>query len=269
LFLRIRATRAPSNGFRSGPKYGEVMNVLVVGAGEMGRWFGATVSADADVAYADTDPDAATAAAAATGGRTVPTDTTESFDAVCLAVPMSVVDDAVAAYAGRAESAVCDVSGVMAAPVAAMREHAPDCERVSLHPLFAADNAPGNVAVVADAPGPATDALRSTLADAGNRLFETTVDEHDHAMETVQAAAHAAVLAYGLVAEDVREEFHTPVSGRLDDLVGMVTGGTPHVYREIQETFAGAGRVADAARRVADADEEGFDRLYREAGDRG
>jgi prephenate dehydrogenase len=269
LFLRVRTTRPPSNAFRSGPEYGVVMNVLVVGAGEMGRWVGATVSVDADVAYADTDPDAASAAAEATGGRAVPADTAESFDAVCLAVPMSAVDDAVAAYAGRAESALCDVSGVMAAPVAAMREHAPDCERVSLHPLFAADNAPGNVAVVADAPGPTTDALRTTLAAAGNRLFETTVEEHDRAMETVQAATHAAVLAYALAAEDVREEFHTPVSARLDDLVGMVTEGTPHVYREIQETFAGAGRVADAARRVADADEAGFDRLYREAGDRG
>jgi prephenate dehydrogenase len=242
------------------------MNVLVVGAGEMGRWVGATV--DADVAYADTDPDAAAAAAAATDGRAVPTDTEEAFDVVCLAVPMSVVEAAVARYAPRATGAVCDVSGVMAGPIEAMREHAPDSERASFHPLFAPENAPGNVAVVADAPGPATDALRADVADAGNRVFETTAAEHDRAMETVQAATHAAVLAYALAAEDVREEFHTPVSGRLDELAAMVTGGTPHVYREIQSTFEGADRVADAARRVADADADAFDRLYREAGER-
>jgi prephenate dehydrogenase len=242
------------------------MKVLVVGAGEMGRWVGATV--DADVAYADTDPDVAARAAEATDGRTVRTDTDETFDAVCLAVPMSVVEAAIATYAPLAEAAVCDVSGVMAGPVAAMREHAPESERVSFHPLFAAANAPGNVAVVADAPGPTTDAVRDDVAAAGNRVFETTAAEHDRAMETVQAATHAAVLSFALAAEDVREEFHTPVSGRLDELAEMVTGGTPHVYREIQATFEGADRIADAARRVADAEGEAFDRLYREAGDR-
>jgi prephenate dehydrogenase len=242
------------------------MNVLVVGAGEMGRWVGATV--DADVAYADTDPDAATTAAEETGGRAVPVDTDETFDAVCLAVPMSVVEAAIATYASRSDAAICDVSGVMAGPVEAMREHAPDRERASFHPLFAAENAPGNVAVVADAAGPTTDAIRDDVTAAGNHVFETTVAEHDRAMETVQAATHAAVLSFALAAEDVREEFHTPVSRRLDDLVGMVTGGTPHVYREIQATFEGADRVADAARRVADADGETFDSLYREAGRR-
>jgi prephenate dehydrogenase len=90
-------------------------------------------------------------------------------------------------------------------------------------------------------------------------------------METVQAGAHAAVLAYALAAGEVREEFATPVSTAMDDLVATVTGGTPRVYREIQETFPGAEAVADAARRVADAEGDAYDDLYREAGagDRG
>jgi prephenate dehydrogenase len=158
------------------------------------------------------------------------------------------------------------VSGVMRAPVEAMRAALPERERLSMHPLFAASNAPGNVAVVADAPGPATDAIREDVAAADNRLFETTVGEHDAAMETVQAGAHTAILAYALAAADVRDEFATPVSAALDDLVETVTGGTPRVYREIQETFEGADRVAAAARRVADAEGEAFDDLYREAG---
>jgi prephenate dehydrogenase len=162
---------------------------------------------------------------------------------------------------------MCDVSGVMRGPVAAMREALPDRERLSMHPLFAASNAPGNVAVVADAPGPVTDAIREDVAAAGNHTFETTAEEHDAAMETVQAGAHAAVLAYALAAADVPEEFATPVSAAMDDLVGTVTGGTPHVYREIQETFDGADAVAEAARRIADADGETFEDLYREAGE--
>jgi prephenate dehydrogenase len=242
------------------------MDLLVVGAGEMGRW----VARSVDLPVAVTDVDDATAREAATDladVRAVPAATTETFDAVCLAVPISAVGDAVERYAPRAERAMCDVSGVMAAPVSAMREHLPERERVSLHPLFAASNAPGNVAVVADATGPVTDAIRADLAAAGNRLFQTTVTEHDGAMETVQAGAHTAVLAYALAASEVRAEFATPVSAAMDDLVATVTGGNPQVYREIQETFDGAGAVAEAARRVADAEADAFDDLYREAGE--
>jgi prephenate dehydrogenase len=248
------------------------MELLVVGAGAMGRWVGQSVSLP--VAFADADPEQARRAAAGVAddgdddrsARHVPLDTDETFAAVCLAVPIPAVETAIATHAPRAERALLDVTGVMAAPVAAGREHAPDLERVSLHPLFAPENAPGNVAVVADAPGPVTDALREDLAAAGNHCFETTSEEHDRAMETVQAAAHAAVVAYGLAAESVRPEFATPVSEGLSDLVRTVTGGEPRVYADIQATFDGAAAVADAAERVAAADAEEFATLYHEAG---
>ncbi|MFB6304068.1 MAG: prephenate dehydrogenase/arogenate dehydrogenase family protein [Haloferacaceae archaeon] len=240
------------------------MDLLVVGAGEMGRWIGDRLDA---AAYADRDP-AAARAAAGDDARAVPLDGDERFEAVCLAVPISAAADAVAAQAPRAERALLDVTGVMTPVVAAMRDHAPDRERLSLHPLFAPENAPGNVAAVHDAAGPVTRAVRDALGAAGNDVFDTTPAEHDEAMRTVQAGAHAAVLAYALAADDVRPEFATPVSTRLDELVATVTGGSPEVYREIQETFDGADRVADAARRVADAEGDAFDRLYRAAGDR-
>ncbi|MGM0591215.1 MAG: prephenate dehydrogenase/arogenate dehydrogenase family protein [Halobacteriota archaeon] len=242
------------------------MKLLIVGAGEMGRWLAATV--EADVAFADTDPDAAHDAAALLDARAVDVDTDETFDAVCLAVPMSVTEVAVAEHAPRARTALFDVTGVMEAPLAAMADHAADRERFSLHPLFAAENAPGNVALVADAPGDVLDTVVDDIAAAGNEVFETTAAEHDTAMETVQAGAHAAVLAYALAAEPVRDEFSTPVSAGMADLVETVTGGNPRVYREIQETFSGAERVADAARRLAEADGATFDDLYGDAGTR-
>lgn len=239
------------------------MQLLVVGAGEVGRWVADTV--DADVAFADADPAVAEAAADAVGGRAVPTGTDERFDAVCLAVPIPAVGDAVSTHAPNAERAMFDCSGVMAGPVAAMREALPDRERASFHPLFAPVRAPGNVAAVADATGPVVEAVRKDLAAAGNRVFDTTPAEHDEAMETVQAGAHAAILAYALAAGDVREEFATPVSAGLDDLAATVTGGTPRVYAEIQASFDGADAVADAAARLAAADEAEFEVLYREA----
>jgi prephenate dehydrogenase len=249
------------------------MQLLVVGAGAMGRWFAesvvgasaAGVENDVEVAFADTDAAVAESAAADLDARRVAVDGSERFDVVCLAVPISVADASVAAQADRVREAMVDVTGVMETPLAAMRTHLPDGERVSFHPLFAPSNAPGSVAVVADRPGPTTDRLRAALSAAGNDLFETTPDEHDRAMETVQASAHAAVIAYALAAREVRPEFHTPVSAALTDVVETVTSGTPRVYREIQEAFDGADRIADAATRLAAADDETFDALYREA----
>jgi prephenate dehydrogenase len=243
------------------------MDALVVGAGEMGTWLARSLRdhhPDASLAFADRDSDRARAAADAVGGRALST-TDERFDLVAIAVPIPAVDDAVAEWADSAERAMVDVSGVMEPAIAAMAAAVPDCERVSFHPLFAADKAPGNVAVVADAPGPVTDEVRATLSAAGNDCFETTAREHDRAMETVQVRAHAAVLAFGLAADDVPEQFQTPVSGALLDVLDRVTGSDPRVYADIQSAFDGADDVAEAARDIADADAEQFAELYRTA----
>jgi prephenate dehydrogenase len=238
------------------------MRVLVVGAGTMGRWLADLLTAEHAVALADADPDRAARVADDLGCGT---DDGDRYDLLALAVPMSAVADAAATYEGRAD-AVVDVAGEMRDTLAALRESFPDAERVSTHPLFAPGNAPGRVAVVRDAPGGRTAAVIDALAAAGNEPFETTAAEHDEAMETVQATTHAAVLAYALAAEEVPEEFHTPVSGPLADLVDGVTDGDPGVYAEIQARFDGAGALAAAAQRVAEADEDAFARLFQEAG---
>jgi prephenate dehydrogenase len=240
------------------------MTLLVIGAGTMGEWFARTLAETTEVAVADTNPEQATAVVDRLGATSVALGTDERFDTVCFAVPMSTVEDAIAEHASRAERAVLDVTGSMAEPLDAMGTHAPDRERLSLHPLFAPENAPGRIAAVADAPGPATDEVRAALA-IENDLFETTPAEHDRAMATVQAGAHTAVLAYALAAEDVRKEFHTPISGPLDELTEQVLSGSSQVYAEIQERFDGAEAVAEAAERIATADDEEFAALYREA----
>ncbi|MUW15996.1 prephenate dehydrogenase/arogenate dehydrogenase family protein, partial [Halorubrum sp. CBA1125] len=221
------------------------MDLLVVGAGEIGRWVADTVAADdapvaASVAFADRDPEVAADAAAARDAEAVPADGDTTHDAVCLAVPMSAVPAAVEAYAPRAERAILDVSGEMTTAVTAMREHAPELERASYHPLFAPPRVPGNVAAVVDRDGPVVGDVSAAIEAGGNEVFETTPEEHDRAMETVQAGAHAAVLAWRLAGEEVREEFHTPVSAALDDVADTVTEGAPEVYAEIQRAFDGA-----------------------------
>ncbi|MFO7926565.1 NAD(P)-binding domain-containing protein [Natronomonas sp.] len=242
------------------------MQLFVVGAGEMGRWF-ARHSGAAAVAFADREFETArTAAATIENARAVSLDTDEAFDVVCLAVPMSAVPEAIAEHAHRAREAVVDVSGEMRDSVAALRSHAEGCERASFHPLFSASNAPGHIPVVVDRGGPTVDRIRESLTAAGNDVFETTPSAHDRSMETVQAKAHTAVLAYALAAEDVDPRFHTSLSGPLSELVENVVGNTPEVYAEIQERFEGSSSVAASAASIAEADREAFLKLYEEAG---
>ncbi|RQG93455.1 prephenate dehydrogenase/arogenate dehydrogenase family protein [Natrarchaeobius chitinivorans] len=242
------------------------MDVLIVGAGSMGRWFGRAI--DADVSFADVDAETAAAAADVVGGDVVDLGGETTFDVVCLAVPMTHVVEAIEEHADRAERAVVDVSGVMGPPVRAMETHAPNGERVSLHPLFAPERAPGSIAVVRDRPGPTTDELLETIGERGNEFLETTADEHDEAMETVQASAHAAILSFALASKSVPDGFETPVYDRLRAVAEQVTDGTPQVYADIQETFDGADAVAVAASDIAAADSEELEALYREAAHR-
>jgi prephenate dehydrogenase len=246
------------------------MDVLVVGAGEMGRWIGRALDSDApadvSLAFADADRSAATDAAEAMDAAVVDDPAAATPDAVIVAVPIPAATEAIATWGPRARQAVVDVTGTMAEQIAAMREHAPDAERTSLHPLFAAENEPGNVAVVTDADGPVSEAIRETLASRDNALYETTPTEHDEAMETVQAKAHAAVLAYALAAEEVPDELHTPVSADMTAIAEQVTGGEARVYADIQASFDGAAEVAAAARQIADADADTFEGLYEDAG---
>lgn len=245
------------------------METLVVGAGAMGRWLGEALSEEypdpVSLSFLDADPESARTAAEVVGGRAVDQDSSEGFDLICIAVPIPAATDAIAAHGGRAERAIIDVTGTMADPVDAMAAHAPDCERASLHPLFAPENEPGNVPVAVDAGGPVVDGILTALRERGNEVFETTAERHDEAMETVQARTHAAVLAFGLTAAPVPDGFQTPISAGLADLAEQVTDGESRVYADIQSAFDGAEDVAEAARRIADADREAFEELYEKA----
>lgn len=243
------------------------MKLLVVGAGEMGRWIGRalqdTGQQSVQVTFLDAEEAVATDAATELDASTAPPETNETFDIVCIAVPIPAATTAIEAYAPLAEEAMIDITGTMAEPIEAMQKHAPDCERASLHPLFAASNEPGNIPTVVDQNGQTIAVVLNALRARGNDVFETTAKRHDELMETVQARTHAAVLSFALSAqEDVPDRYHTPISAALADLAEQVTSGESSVYADIQYAFDGAEDIADAAREIADADRDGFEALY-------
>lgn len=244
------------------------MRALIVGAGTMGRWFADVTRDWLTVTFADTDPDAARAAAAHFDTDAVDIDGIDRFSIVCTAVPLAVTPEAITRYGPAAEDAVIDLSGSMGDPLAAMQEVAPNCERISVHPLFAPENAPGNVPIVAKNAGSVAAELQERLAAAGYTAFETSPEQHDRAMENVQAKVHAAVLAYALAADPADERFHTPVSSGFQELIELVLAGNPHVYADIQDRYVGAESVASAAERIATASESEFVSLYRTASER-
>ncbi|MFW5937774.1 MAG: prephenate dehydrogenase/arogenate dehydrogenase family protein [Halanaeroarchaeum sp.] len=240
------------------------MDVLIVGAGGVGRWLGTVV--DGPVAFADADPAAATVAASEVpDADTAALDGDETFDVVAVAVPMRVAETVLESQAPRAERALVDLTGSMVGPLETMASVAPGLERVSYHPLFAPDRAPGRIAVSTGESGPATDEIANAFEAAGNDLVHVGAEEHDEAMRTIQGRVHASLLAFGLVADDVPPELATPVYDALEDLRDRVTAGNPTVYADIQSTFDGATEVADAARRIADADRDEFEALYDDA----
>ena len=236
-----------------------VMDVLVVGAGQMGRWLGSTLDPIASITYLDRDEEIA-AEAAAMGAATAVT-AGIAVDVVAIAVPISATSSVLEAYAPFAREAIIDVTGQMQSPLSVMREVADGLERMSLHPLFAPHAAPGRIAAVIDADGPHVRMLCEQLGEAGNELVETDPVTHDRSMRTIQGAAHAAIFAYGLAAEEVPPELHTPVSETLEGLLARVTEGDPSVYREIQQRFDGIAALGAAADKMA-ADPTAIDVLY-------
>ncbi|MEU8197133.1 prephenate dehydrogenase dimerization domain-containing protein [Microbispora amethystogenes] len=129
-----------------------------------------------------------------------------------------------------------------------------DAEACGLNPMFAPalgwqDNA---VAAVRVADGPRTTALLGSITAAGARVVELTAGEHDRVTAVLQAATHAAALAFGqaVVAGGADAEallaLAPPPHLTMLAVLARITGGNPEVYWDIQvaNPHAAAARAA-------------------------
>jgi prephenate dehydrogenase len=143
-----------------------------------------------------------------------------------------------------------------------MAEGRGDIQCLSVHPMFApsAGFANQNVALVRVRPGPSTARAEALIAGWGARTHVLTAREHDTRTAMVQAATHAAILAFGMALESMGYRagevlpLSTPPHRILLALVARIATGNPDVYRQIQteNPLAAAARaaLADAAARL-------------------
>lgn len=228
-------------------------SVSLIGLGAFGRLAAESLGPHADVVAHDPDPhpDPAEGPVPLVG-----LDEACARPTVVLAVPvqaLATVLDAVAPRLGP-DTMVCDVCSVKVGPCRLMDRRVPaGCHVVGLHPLFGPQTArergtiAGQRIAVCPVRVPADRAagLRSFLADRlALQVVETTPDEHDRQMATVQVLTH--LVGHAAVEMDLPElPLATVAYQRLLQMKRNTERDSPELFAAIQTH----NPYADAARR--------------------
>jgi len=137
----------------------------------------------------------------------------------------------------------------------------PAIELLGVAPMFAPDLgfAGQNVAIVPTRPGPRADTFMRLLTQWGARLACMSADEHDRLAAQVQAAMHAALLAFGgalvRLGYDVQAaaRMTTPPHRALLSLLARMLDSPPQVYWDVQRGNPNAPEARRALAAAADA----------------
>jgi prephenate dehydrogenase len=156
----------------------------------------------------------------------------------------------------------------------------PAIELLGVALMFAPDRgfAGQKVAIVPARPGPRADTFMRRLTEWGARLAWVSADEHDHLAAQVQAATHAALLAFGgalvRLGYDARAaaRMSTPPHRALLALLARIVESPPEVYwdvqcgnpkaREARRAVAAAAQAIDTI--VASGQRDAFDELLQD-----
>lgn len=139
-------------------------------------------------------------------------------------------------------SLVVDLLSVKSLVAAQYRSGRNDLEYLSVHPMFAPtlDIAGQNVVVVSDLSGAKGRSFIDLLRDWGGRVTCLDAETHDRHTAIIQAATHAALLAFGSVLAESKYdvglglEIATPVHRTMLALLARILNGDPGVYWDIQ-----------------------------------
>lgn len=233
--------------------------VVVGGAGDVGGLFARLLLGRGPVVSVDVRPSVAAESVVddARAPSTAVLAAVRAADVVVLALPepVALVAAAACAEAVRPGALLVGTSSVQRDVTRGLTALAEErgAEVCGLNPMFApALGFAGNgVAAVRAVDGPRTAEVLGLVTAAGARVVEVTAEEHDRTTAVLQAATHAAVLAFGAVVADHGDPsslvaLAPPPHLTLLALLARITGGNPEVYWEIQTANAHA-RAARSA----------------------
>lgn len=240
------------------------------GSGAVGALFTNLLAAEGvDVCVVDPEPPAAGGPPGVRhlkGDITAPAralrDELASTEMLLLAVPEPVALDAVRGIAGAlpVQALLADTLSVKTRIAAAVAEHAPGHQAVSLNPMFApslgVEGRP--VAAVVLRAGPLVASLLDLVTRSGGGVVRMDAERHDRLAAASQVLTHAAVLAFGHalseLSPDIRElaAVAPPPHATLLALLARIASGTPEVYWDIQSANPFAGDARDALARGVD-----------------
>jgi prephenate dehydrogenase len=179
-----------------------------------------------------------------------------SAEVIVLALPADVALQAVVELSPRLRAQQClvDTLSVKLQYVTKLQQLQPAHEALSLNPLFAP--ALGfkdrSVASVVVRRGPLGSKLIDAMKAAGATIVAMSAEDHDRQTAAIQAATHAAVLAFAMTLDTIgyrpsdNPALWAPPHATLLALVARIVSGEPVVYRDIQvaNPFADGARAA-------------------------
>lgn len=181
-------------------------------------------------------------------------------DVLVLAVPEDVALAAVGTVRSvlRPTALLVETLSVKTRFSAALADIDPGGPTVGVNPMFAPSlGLPGRVvAVVVHHHGPGADRLLDDLARWGARTEVTTAERHDRLCASIQALTHATILSFGTALADLGVDaddtalLATPPFTAMSAMLARITGGTPEVYRDIQESNPCAPAAREALSRA-------------------
>ena len=196
----------------------------------------------------------------------------EASDLVILATPEEVATQAAPKMLSlmRAGSLLVETLSVKSRFAAMLEGVQTRAEVLGVNPMFAPDLgfAGRSVVAVPYSDGTRTNAFLDLVASQGARVVRLDAQEHDRACAALQAATHAAILAFGIALQTAgydlasAESIMPPPHRTMLALLARILSADPEVYRDIQvaNPFAGEmrARLLDAHRaldQAADTDD--------------
>lgn len=203
-------------------------------------------------------------------------------ECVCICLPERVALDAAPAIAANMRHGTLwlDTLSVKGPILHVLEAHAAHLEVLSINPMFApALGWRGHAVAAAEHGqiGPKASAFKALLMEWGASVKMMTAEEHDRLTAALQAATHAAVLAFGSVLLDLNYdastawEVATPPHRILLGLLYRMISQNPEVYWDIQAYHPQGADVRrnlavsiEHIQSMAERDDSGqFERLFQ------